>query len=150
MTSRPYAADIGCYGRGGRGAEWRQQLNNPTPQVNVLRALLRAWHEWASADIPPPSSRYSRIDDGTSVSIEQLEFPALAGLSDPRLVIGPARLIGGKLVPLSHLVPQVDRDGNDIAGIRSSFDGDVDEPVAQIVANTQRVRIRSGFTRPPE
>jgi hypothetical protein len=104
-----------------------QQLSNPTPQANVLRALLRAWHEWASADIPPPPSRYPRLSDGTLVPIEQLKFLALTGVSDPRLVTGPARVIGGKLVRLPHLVPQVDRDGNDIAGIR---DPEAEVPLA--------------------
>ena len=36
-------------------------------------------------------------------------------------------MIGGKVVPLPHLVPQVDRDGNDIAGIR---DPEVAVPLA--------------------
>jgi hypothetical protein len=52
------------------------------------------------------------------VAIEQIRFPSLAGVSDPRHIVGPARVIGGKLMPLPHLVPQVDRDGNDVAGIR--------------------------------
>lgn len=56
-----------------------QQLSNPTPQANVLRALLRAWHEWASADIPPPPSQYPRLSDGTLVAIEQTTL-----LSAPR------------------------------------------------------------------
>jgi hypothetical protein len=104
-----------------------QQLNNPTPQVNVLRALLRAWHEWASADVPPPPSQYPRLSDGTLVAIEQIKFPSLAGVPDPRRIVGPARVMSGKLVPLPHLVPQVDRDGNDVAGIR---DPEVAVPLA--------------------
>lgn len=95
-----------------------QQLNNPTPQANVLRGLLRAWHEWASANIPPPTSQYPRLSDGTLVASEQIKFPSLVGVSDPRRIVGPARVMGGKLKPLPHLVPQVDRDGNDVAGIR--------------------------------
>jgi hypothetical protein len=102
-------------------------LNNPTPQVNVLRALLRAWHEWASADVPPPPSQYPRLSDGTLVAIEQIKFPSLTGVPDPRRIVGPARVMSGKLVPLPHLVPQVDRDGNDIAGIR---DPEVAAPLA--------------------
>jgi hypothetical protein len=104
-----------------------QQLNNPTPQVNVLRALLRAWHEWASADVPPPPSQYPRLSNGTLVAIEQIKFPSLARVQDPRRIVGPARVFGGKLVPLPHLVPQVDRDGNDVAGIR---DPEVAVPLA--------------------
>ena len=104
-----------------------QRLNNPTPQVNVLRALLRAWHEWASADVPPPPSKYPRLSDGTLVAIEQVKFPSLAGVPDPRRIVGPARVMSGKLVPLPHLVPQVDHDGNDVAGIR---DPEVAAPLA--------------------
>ncbi len=37
------------------------------------------------------------------------------------------RTIDGKVVPLPHLVPQVDRDGNDLGGIR---DPDVAVPLA--------------------
>jgi hypothetical protein len=94
------------------------QLPNPTPQSNVLRALLQAWHEWASKDTPPPPSQYPRLGDGTLVSIAEVRFPALKGVADPRQITGPARMIGGKVVRLPHLVPQVDRDGNDIAGLR--------------------------------
>ena len=95
-----------------------QQLNNPTPQNNVMRALLRAWHEWAAADTAPPASQYPRLRDRTLTKIDALPFPALKGVSDPRSIAGPARRIDGKVVPLPHLVPQVDRDGNDLGGIR--------------------------------
>jgi hypothetical protein len=102
-------------------------LNNPTPQNNVMRALLRAWHEWATAGTLPPPSRYPRLSDRTLVRIEAVKFPPLKGVADPRRIVGPARTIGGKVVPLPHLVPQVDRDGNDLAGIR---DPDVAVPLA--------------------
>jgi hypothetical protein len=104
-----------------------QQLNNPTPQENVLRALLRAWHEWASAGTLPPPSEYPRLSDGTLIAAEHVTFPSLPGVSDPRRIVGPARITGGKVVPLPHLVPQVDRDGNEIAGIR---DPEVAVPLA--------------------
>jgi hypothetical protein len=94
-----------------------QQLPNPTPQISVLRALLRAWHQWAADGTPPPPSRYPRLRDRTLVPIDRVAFPSLPGVSDPRRMTGPARRIGGKVVPLPHLVPQVDRDGNDISGI---------------------------------
>ena len=32
---------------------------------------------------------------------------------------GPAHIVNGRVIPLPFLVPQVDRDGNDIAGIRA-------------------------------
>lgn len=104
-----------------------QQLNNPTPQANVLRALLRAWHQWAATGTPPPPSRYPRLSDRTLVGIDDIKFPSLPGVSDPRRIQGPARIIGGKVVALPHLVPQVDRDGNELGGIR---DPEVAVPLA--------------------
>jgi hypothetical protein len=96
---------------------WGQELSNPTPQVNVVRGLLRALHEWVSNGTPPPPSRYPRLDDGTLVRREDVRFPNLPGVADLRRIVGPARIIDGKTKPLPFLVPQVDRDGNDIAGI---------------------------------
>lgn len=94
-----------------------QELPNPTPQMNVMRALLRALHQWVSDGAPPPASQYPRLGDGTLVRIQDVKFPALPGVADPRRIVGPARRIGGKVVPLPHLVPQVDADGNDVAGV---------------------------------
>ena len=51
------------------GAKRGQQLTNPTPQINVMRALLRALHEWAADGTPPPPSQYPRLSDGTLVRI---------------------------------------------------------------------------------
>ena len=104
-----------------------QQLNNPVPHDRVMRALLRALHQWTSADTAPPDSQYPRLSDKTLVPIHGSNFPPLPGVPDPRSIDGPARLIGGKLLPLPFLVPQVDRDGNDLAGIR---DPEVAVPVA--------------------
>ncbi|HMF93225.1 MAG TPA: alpha/beta hydrolase domain-containing protein [Vicinamibacterales bacterium] len=109
------------------GRSGAQQLNNPTPQNNIIRALLRALHQWAADGIPPPPSEYPRVGDGTLVAIENIKFPLLPGVSDPRRIVGPARIINGKLAPLPHLVPQVDRDGADLGGIR---DPEVAVPLA--------------------
>ena len=112
------------------GADQRsggQQLNNPTPHVNVMRALLRAWHQWAADGTPPPASQYPRLSDKTLVPIQGNQFPPLPGVSNPRSIQGPARTIGGKVTHLPHLVPQVDRDGNDLGGI---LDPEVAVPLA--------------------
>jgi len=92
-----------------------------------MRALLRAWHEWAADAISPPPSQYPRLTDNTLVSIEHNAFPSLPGVSNPRTIQGPARVSGAKVTPLPHLVPQVDRDGNDLGGIR---DPEVAVPLA--------------------
>ena len=94
-----------------------QELSNPTPQRNGMRALLRALQGWMADGVAPPPNQYPRLSDHTLVSIAQVAFPALPGVADPRRIVGPGRLIDGRFTPLPHLVPQVDRDGNDIAGI---------------------------------
>jgi hypothetical protein len=88
-----------------------QALPNPMPQADVMRALLRAAHRWASGGAPAPPSAIPTLREGTLTSPGTLRFPALSGVSDPRTIEGP-------LSPLPFLVPQVDADGNDIAGIR--------------------------------
>jgi hypothetical protein len=88
-----------------------QALGNPTPQGEVMRALLRAAHRWASGATPAPPSSHPTLRDGSLTPAGTLRFPALPGVTDPRVVEGP-------LPPLPFLVPQVDADGNDIAGIR--------------------------------
>jgi alpha/beta hydrolase family protein len=104
-----------------------QQLNNPTPHANVMRALLRAWHKWAADGTQPPASQYPRLSDKTLVSIQHNVFPPIPGVSNPRTIQGPARANGAKVISLPHLVPQVDRDGNDLGGIR---DPEVAVPLA--------------------
>jgi hypothetical protein len=94
------------------------QLNNPTPQANVMRALLRAVHQWAAEGTAPPPSQIPRLADRTLVAIKDNTFPSIPTVSDPHQMIGPARVTGGKVTPLPYLVPQVDADGNDLAGIR--------------------------------
>ena len=94
-----------------------QELSNPVPHQNIARALLRALHDWVRHDTPPPPSRYPRLGDRTLVPIAEVTFPALPGVADPRRIVGPARILNGRITPLPHLVPQVDRDGNDLAGV---------------------------------
>jgi hypothetical protein len=63
----------------------------------------------------PPASQYPRLSDGTLVRREGVTFPAIPGIQSPQLIQsarqGPT--------PLPLLVPQVDDDGNERAGIRS-------------------------------
>jgi hypothetical protein len=88
-----------------------QAPGNPMPQGDVMRALLRAAHRWASGGSPAPPSVIPSLREGTLATMDALKFPALPGVADPRTIEGP-------LTPLPFLVPQVDADGNDIAGIR--------------------------------
>jgi hypothetical protein len=96
--------------------------HDPMPAV---RALLAALDDWVSAGCEPPPSRLPRIDNGTLVPVEALRFPATPGVEPPRFANDAAPLADWvDPVPPTHtwrtLVPQVDTDGNEIAGIRLS------------------------------
>jgi hypothetical protein len=104
-----------------------QQLRNTVPQREIMRALLRGLDGWVRQGVAPPESRYPKLADGTLTPIASVKFPALPGVADPRSIPGPGQIRGGKVEMLPHLVPQVDADGNDVAGIRAP---DVSVPVA--------------------
>jgi hypothetical protein len=95
-----------------------QALPNPMPQGNVLRALLRAAHAWVGSGTRPPDSRHPALRDRTLVPLKSFTFPALPGVSDPHTIEGPGRVAGGHFTALPFLVPKVDADGNEVAGIR--------------------------------
>src|SRR5262249_26413637 len=105
-----------------------QQLSNPAPFSPALRALLVALDRWVPYGFRPPASRFPRIDDGTLVpSLPQSEqgFPEIPGVTYDGLVnelseldtsVQPPAPIPGRDYVV--LVPKVDADGNDLAGIR--------------------------------
>jgi hypothetical protein len=95
-----------------------QHPNNPASQRPVMRALFQALHQWASKNVAPPESRFPRLADGTLTPVAALKFPALPGTRDPRSVTGPGTVTAGGFAPLPFQVPQVDADGNEIAGIK--------------------------------
>jgi hypothetical protein len=95
-----------------------QELGNPMPQRNVMRALLRAMHKWVTTDARPPESRIPRLSDRTLVKAADVRFPTVPGVSNPRTIEGPGLVVDGRNIMLPFLVPQVDADGNDLAGIR--------------------------------
>ena len=92
-------------------------------QMPAIRALLVALDEWVATGREPPPSRLPRIADGSLVAAESVAWPELAALVPPHSA--------NDVVPLADwtnpqtptrkwgaLVPQVDADGNEIAGIR--------------------------------
>jgi hypothetical protein len=95
-----------------------EALGNPMPQGNVMRALLRAAHQWVESNTRPPDSRHPMLRDKTLVPLDAVGFPAVPGMSDPRTIEGPAISAGGHVTPLPFLVPRVDADGNEVTGIR--------------------------------
>jgi len=105
---------------------------NPVDRRPVLRALLLALDRWVKDGSEPPASRYPKIADKTLVKMADLKFPKL-GIVTPkgpnpkrRFDYGPdyAEGVITKVLPTTLpesypvLVPQVDADGNDIAGVR--------------------------------
>ena len=94
--------------------------HDPMP---AIRALLVALDEWVVNGREPPPSRLPRIADGTLVRAEAVAWPKLAALVPPRAANDVVAL-GDWTDPQpparawQALVPQVDADGNEIAGIR--------------------------------
>ena len=113
-----------------------QQLINPLPAGEVLRALMIAMDLWVTHGIAPPPSRYPKVADGTLVAPNQKRtgFPKIPGvryaglhnrqlfldygqnIRRGRMDVHPPRPIGNGAYTI--LVPKADHDGNDIAGIR--------------------------------
>jgi len=96
---------------------------NPHSAAPALRALLVALDEWASAGTPPPANTIPRLADGTLVPAEQLNFPPVPGLAIARKansVFPKSDWVRPRPMqtPYRVLVPSVDADGNEIAGIR--------------------------------
>ena len=107
--------------------------NNPNDYTWSHRALLIAMDRWVRDGTAPPPSQYPRVADATLVPLAGLKFPAIPGVTvakslplSYRMDFGPRfRSQGivdheppkvGAAVPL--LLPQVDTDGNEMAGIR--------------------------------
>jgi alpha/beta hydrolase family protein len=110
-----------------------QQKNNPLDYRWAMKALLVAMDRWTADGTLPPPSRYPHIADGTLVPPDRLKFPKVPGVTTstavhkayradygPRfategiVTVEPPKI--GDAFPI--LVPQVDADGNGIAGVR--------------------------------
>jgi hypothetical protein len=102
----------------------------------LARAMLDALDKWATAGEAPPPSQVPRVADGTLVPMEvwREQFPTIPGASVPRepnqlphMDFGPDEDKGilAQEPPIVHnergytvLIPAVDADGNDSAGVR--------------------------------
>ena len=94
--------------------------HDPMP---AIRALLVALDEWVVSDRPPPDSRLPKIADGSLVAADRLGFPGIPGVTPPAAAndVYPLADWTDPCAPergWRPLVPQVDADGNEIAGIR--------------------------------
>ena len=114
-----------------------QNVINVVATSMLFRALLDALDRWATDGTPPPPSRIPRRADGTLVAAEEwrARFPGIPGVMTPSgpsdlplldfgpdlergiLAKEPPEVMPGKSYTV--LVPAVDADGNDIAGVRA-------------------------------
>jgi hypothetical protein len=97
-----------------------------------MNAALVAMNDWITRGVEPPPSRYPSLARGELTDLQGLKFPKLAGVRLPAKVyyprvldFGPEFLTKGIIsieppkegAALTTLIPQVDADGNEIAGI---------------------------------
>ena len=138
-TSRVYFIASAQHGPGslppaepGAGTNNGANPTNPNDFRPALRALVRALDEWVAHEVPPPASRYPTLADTTLTTPERAGWPALRDVRLPLVRNEPVRMDYGpewargiisveppRLGPVYRaLVPAVDADGNDRAGVR--------------------------------
>jgi len=95
--------------------------HNPGP---ALRALIVALDEWVSAGTAPPASRVPTLASRTLAAASEIGFPALPGIAVAKRG-NAVELIGDWTRPAAaprkayvSKVSRVDRDGNEVAGLR--------------------------------
>jgi hypothetical protein len=114
--------------------------NNPNPSNETNRALMKALVDWVVRDTAPPPSRYPTLSHGdlAAPTAAAIGFPAIPGQPLPDGVFVPLydydfgssfkyADVSGVMSSqppvvrqvLPQLVPKVDADGNEIAGVRS-------------------------------
>jgi len=114
------------------GNRFRQYINS-AEQRWVSRALLLELDAWVRGDREPPPSRYPTIARGELVPLEDVRFPKVPSFPFAaymprvwRMDYGPEYRTSRVITieppsigePYRVLVPQVDADGNDVAGVR--------------------------------
>lgn len=132
-------------GPGGFDPDPQQQsccelVPNPNPSSDTLRALQTALVDWVVKGLLPPPSQYPRLDRGELVAPTQaaMGFPAIPGVPLPDGILtqlyqydfGPqfhyndlSGVITMQPPPIRQIlptvVPRVDADGNEVAGVAS-------------------------------
>lgn len=116
----------------GTGELASQNFETPLPIRWFWRSMITNMNAWVEKGTAPPPSSYPHIADGTLVPREKLAFPAIPGTHPPNnynqafhLDFGPdwrqTRILSIQPpkvgAPFPILVPQVDADGTDRAGI---------------------------------
>ncbi len=102
-----------------------QLRQNPTDYWWVLRSLLTSMVGWVREGAEPPASAYPTLRGGTLVAAARIAFPPIPGVHSPAALWGGQRMAnplapgaGAAGTALPFLVPQVDADGNERAGVR--------------------------------
>ncbi len=100
------------------------EAQNPVDYWWHMRALLAAMEAWIVDGEQPPPSRHPRFADGSLVMPRTLDFPPVPGVRSPedrtagtRAANPLAEAQGGAGALLPLLVPRVDADGNETAGV---------------------------------
>ncbi len=114
--------------------------DNPNPESDTMRALIDALVAWVTKDRPPPDSRYPHLSSGDLVppDHQSMGFPLIPGQPLPDHMLNPFYDydfgpgfhyddISGVISiqpprirrQMPSLVPKVDPDGNETAGIGS-------------------------------
>ena len=132
-------------GPGGFDADLKLQAccelaQNPNPSNDTLRALQTALVDWVVKGTLPPPSQYPRLDRGELVPPTQaaMGFPAIPGVPVPDGILTPmyqydlgpqfryndlSGVITMQPPPIRQvlptLVPRVNSDGNEVAGVAS-------------------------------
>jgi hypothetical protein len=136
----PHGGGAGGFTLGAASTTAGVLANNPNPERETDRALYVALVDWVVKNTAPPPSVYPRVSDGTLVAATStaMGWPAVPNAPRPDGVVNPAldydygsafryNDSSGVItnVPPSikrvipTLVPKVDPDGNEIAGVRS-------------------------------
>ena len=140
-----------------------QNFSNSVATSMLFRALLDAMDHWASEGTKPPDSRIPTRAEGTLVEYARWrrQFPAIPGVmvlaepnalplldfgpdadrgilrEPPHVVHGRNDPDGGPGLRYTVLVPSVDTDGNDVAGVRAPM---VCEPLGTYTGWNPRAR----------
>lgn len=109
--------------------------SNPNDYRPILRALLAAMNEWITSGKEPPPSRYPANTSEQLAAPDAVRFPKIPNFIAPnrvwraqRLDFGPHYAAAGVITnepakiagpPFAIKVPQVNADGNEVAGVRN-------------------------------
>jgi len=97
---------------------YQRNLSKPTP---VIRALFTALDGWANNKTLPPPTNVPRLEDGSLIIADSLNFDALLGIKNP---MPHAPTLFKEAMPTKKLsnifLPNIDSIGNELGGIKST------------------------------